>query len=591
MSPMTSSSTLPAGSDTIAAIDIGTNSIHLVVARMDDSGHMKILDMDKVAVRLGEAIAPHGAIQRDGIQRTVETLTHMQEIASAYDCRVRAVATHATREATNYHELLDAVLDRTGIRVEVIDGIEEARLVFLGMRQGLHLDGHACLGVDIGGGSTEIIIARGDEVRFVTSLKLGAVTLSHKHCGAKGPSPKDIKALYSDIRQRLAPLFKEAKHLKFSRAIASSGTAKAIATINQATGRARDVADANGFPIAAASLEKVSERLEILRAPSRIREVMGIESARADIILAGAAILRCITDAFGVDEWITSSYGLREGLVVDTWRRSVPERVSHAPNVRLRSVNEFARRVGIDEEHASAVVRIAESLFDQVAERILGERSRMDLPLLRELLGVAARLHEAGKFVSIPGYHKHTFYLISNSRLMGFTQDERQFVAWVARHHRKAQPLLTNPDFAEMTRGDFERIRLLAGILRLAVGLNRTRQSRVKSIRVRFYSRRVNITVTPRGSRSLDVEMHKAGKERTNLERIFGQPVVLSAPGFREDGSGRRRKRRRVSSRLPRRNSASRSKRSVPKTRKRTGKKSHAGTKSTRRGKKPQSRR
>ncbi len=539
--------------DTIAAIDIGTNSFHLVVARMDDAGHMKILDMDKVAVRLGRSIGANGAITRDGIVRAVEALRHMQEISSAYECRMRAVATHATREATNSHELLEAIHLATGIKVEVIDGIEEARLVFLGMRYGLHLDGQTCLGVDIGGGSSEIIIAKGDDVRFITSLKMGAVTLSHKHCGVKGPSPKDIKALYADIQQRLAPLLNQGRHLKFGRAIASSGTAKVLASINVATMRAREVTDTNGFTISSTNLERICDHFERLRTPTRIRDEMGIDPSRADIILAGAAILRSIGRAFGVKEWTSSSFGLREGLVVDTWRRLVPERISHAPNVRQRSVHEFSRRVSIDEPHATQVRYLAELIFDQTALKVFPRLDRESVAQMREFLGVAAQLHEAGKFISIPGYHKHSHYLIANSRLMGFTQDERQFIALLARHHRKSMPAGQIDGFEDFSRAEYDRLRYLAAILRLGVALNRTRQARVKAVRIRFFDDRVTLTVVPKGGRSLEVELLKAAKECEHLGRILGLPVVMSGPGFRQAAKPRKKRARVVPVRVVRR--------------------------------------
>ena len=193
---------------TIAAIDSGTNSAHMVLAEMDHVGEMRLLDTDKVNLRLGQAIDPEGNITPDGIRRTVETLSHMQQIIKPYNATVRAIATHAVREARNFRLLLKEVEKTSGIKIQVIDGVEEARLVFLGMRYGLSLGGVPCLGIDVGGGSTEIIAAVDDEIAYVTSMKLGAVTLTEKHF-RKGYSAKALDDLKDHVETTLAPLAEE----------------------------------------------------------------------------------------------------------------------------------------------------------------------------------------------------------------------------------------------------------------------------------------------------------------------------------------------------------------------------------------------
>lgn len=520
------------GLSTVAAIDIGSNSVHLVVARMDSQGHMKILDMDKVSVRLGQAINAAGAISQDGIRRTVEAVEHMVEIATAYDCVIRAVATHATREATNHAELLDAVFRRTGLKIEVIDGTEEARLVFLGMRHAMPIDNHPCLGMDIGGGSTEIIIAKGDDIRFVTSLKLGAVTLTAQHFGKKAPSPKGVQRLHDEIAMKLGPLIKEARHLRFSRAIASSGTAKALIMLGGSRSKDREFTDGNGMALSRRQLDRICGQLEAKPSPKYIREEIGVEAARADIILAGAAIMQAITHVFHVDEWIYSSYGLREGIVVDTWLRAKRMGRVHSPhNVRLQSVIELGQRTNIDEAQARAVTNLSLSIFDQLAPRIYPREPRPNLLYRRELLYAAAWLHEVGRFVGVTGFHRHSQYLIAHARLMGFTQDERTFISLLVRYHRKSAPGVKPQPGVELTKADWEWLRFMAAILRLTTALNRTRRNRVKSAKIRLIRRAIKVTLVLRrgqGARQpIEVEIGKARSELPIVEDAWEWPVRL----------------------------------------------------------------
>jgi len=426
-----------AGASTIAAIDIGTNSVHLVVAQVDHAGHMKILDADKVAVRLGQAINANGTISADGIRRAVQAVEHMVEIASGYDCTIRAIATHATREATNHHDLIEEVFRKTKVRIEVIDGIEEARLIFLGMRHGMHIDHQMCLGLDIGGGSTEVIIARGDDVRFVTSLRLGAVTLSASHFDDRTPTAKSIARLHDEIDLKLGPLLKEAQHLRFAKAIASSGTAKALIMMGAGEAKSRGVSDGNGMQLQRRKLDSVCREMEELKSPQKIVANMNVDAARSDIILAGAAIMRAVSRAFHVEHWTYSSYGLREGIVVDTWSRSRGEERRHSPKVRHQSVFELGKRAGIDEKQARAVTDLAMQLFNQLVPRIYSNLIRSEFVFMRDLLYAASWLHEVGRFVGISGYHRHSQYLIEHTRLMGFTQDERLLISLVVRYHRK----------------------------------------------------------------------------------------------------------------------------------------------------------
>ncbi len=511
---------------TIAAIDIGSNSIHLIVARMDKAGQLEVLDTDKIGVRLGEFLLPDGNMSIEGFRRALSTVSHMARIASAYGAAIRAVATHSLREAKNHQQLIDEISKKTGVKVEIIDGVEEARLVFLGMRYALPVESTPCLGVDIGGGSTEIILARGEQVKFVTSLKLGAVTLTAKHFKKSSVLPSSIKKMHEYINLRLLPLAGSIKKGSFKRAIASSGTAKTLAIVHSRFFRKRILIDENGYRLPSRDLRIILAVMERLKSPKKIREVLGVDSSRADIIMAGAAVMNEVSRVFGVQEWTISSYGLREGIVVDSYRRMSGDRAGRARDIRWDSVRSLAEQWHVDEKYAGQVSSLALDIFDKLAAHRHPSQVKSEWLGDRELLQVAAWLHEAGKFIAQSSYHRHTYYLINNGRISGFTQDERHLIALVTLHHRKASPKFDQGELVGLHKLDFERVEFLAGILRLAVALNRSRRGIVKELALKRGSMPELRLVLKRGS-DPTVELQQVEREREALEKAIRWHFVV----------------------------------------------------------------
>jgi exopolyphosphatase/guanosine-5'-triphosphate,3'-diphosphate pyrophosphatase len=509
----------------IAAIDIGTNSVHLVVADIDAEGHMVRLDTDKSALRLGEEISDDGYISASGIQKTVETIRHMRDIARGYTDQIRAVATHATRSSRNAGDLLKAVQRQTGVKIEVIDGFEEARLAFLGMRYGLPLRDKLCLGLDIGGGSTELIIAKEDDIRYIVSLKIGAVTLN-KHHFRKGrqATPSEIEDLREHIESHLSPLQDDVAKHKFDKAIASSGTAKALAMIHASLNNQK-VDDPNGYVISGKDIMSLVERLYSLNSAKRIAEQFGIDAKRSEILVAGGSILAVVTQVFKINEWTISTYGLREGLVVDTFTRSIGGKLADLDeaNVRFRSVLQFATRMNIDMSHARQVEKLALQIYRGLSQIGLSGLNRSEIDQDCVLLRCAALLHESGKFVSDAGYHKHSRYLILNCRLLGFTQEERVSIAGIARFHRKSIPTRTHEDCVDIP--DVDRLRILSGILRMAVALDRTRHGRIVEVSVTRDRGVICFNIAPKANSTAVVELHNAQREIEALEKSFASKV------------------------------------------------------------------
>lgn len=516
---------------TIAAIDIGTNSAHMVVADMDQAGTMRLRDSDKVNLRLGKSFDSSGNITEDGIARTVEAISHMNKIIAPYNAQIRAVATHAVREARNHKRLILEIEESTGIHVELIDGIEEARLVFLGMRYGLALAGIPCLGVDVGGGSTEIIISRDDEIQFVSSFKLGAVTLTDKYFGSMGYTLTAVKALREHIRSRLAPLPHETEHCSFQRALASSGTAKALAFIHSRLFAGVPVTDTNGYTLPVAGLQQIIDLFTTKLTPSKIKDATGLDAARSEIILAGALILDEISPILKVTEWCVTTFGLREGLVADTYYRTHGEGLHNLPDIQWNSILAFAKRLRIDQPHAQQVMRLAMRLFELLAPRFQPGEKAEDLHHQMKLLRAAAYLREAGKFLSAPQYHHHSQYLISHSRLPGFTESERAMMGLIARFHRKGIPHSAHPECRDLSQVDLKRLRFLAGILRLAAALDRTRQNRVQHVDATFDQGPLCIELQHDPARVPDVELHKACLELGALEKSFESKLVIKIRG------------------------------------------------------------
>lgn len=550
----------------VAAIDIGSNSIHLVVARMDRAGHLDVLDSDKVGVRLGSFLLPNGTLSREGQIKALRTVSHMAEIAGAYKATIRAVATHALREATNHAELIEEIAAKTGVRIDIIDGVEEARLVYLGMRYALPLERQLCLGMDIGGGSTEFILANGDDVRFATSIKIGAVTLTNTLFKSGIPTQPQIKKLHEYINLRVQPLVGQIQKHEFKKAIASSGTAKAIAAVHSRLFRGRVLSDENGYILPVDDLEMIVRAMEELKSPKRIKEAFGIDAARADILLAGAAIMREASRAFGITQWVVTTNGLREGVVIDSFRRMGSERLGKVKDIRWESVLELGERWQVDKTYAGQVTGLALEVFDKLAPILYPGQGKLSWMGDRDVLKVAAWLHESGKFLSSSSYHKHSYYLINNCRLAGFTQDEKHMIGLVALHHRKAAPKFDSGELKSLRHEEYERVVFLSAILRMASALSRTRRGVVVGVRLqKARNLRFGFRIV-KGSDPV-VELQQLEREREILEKAFGWHFVMDVTRRAMEGRKLRSKKK-VEKKKSHKKSSSSKRKSAKKTRK-----------------------
>jgi exopolyphosphatase / guanosine-5'-triphosphate,3'-diphosphate pyrophosphatase len=472
----------------VAAIDIGSNSIHMVIARIDETDHLTVLDSDKASVRLGQHLMPNGKLSQRGIQLACQTVSHMAQLAESYNAVIRAVATHTLRAATNQASILAAIQKQTGVAVEIVDGPEEARLVFLGMRYALPLERETVLGMDIGGGSTEFIVAKGDTVGFATSLKMGAVTYTKHFFGDGVPSKTALKRMHQDIAVKVESLLPAVKGHNYQKAIASSGTAKALASIHCRLFHNRMLSHENGYKLPAKQLDTIVQALEDLKAPKRIKQAFAVETARSQIILAGAIIMREASRLLHIKEWTITTYGLKEGIVVDTYRRIGGSRAGHSDDIRWSQVFQHGKSWGIDEHQAKQVSQLSLQIFDQLKDHmghfVSDDQSHIWM-IDRDVLRIASWLHECGKFINHSGYHRHGYYLLNHCNLIGFTQEERHMIGLVILFHRKNNPKFDSDELKGLPHGDYERVAFLSGILRMSAALCRTRQRKISQIKIK----------------------------------------------------------------------------------------------------------
>ena len=485
--------TMPAASPVrLAAIDIGTNSIRLIVAEADPDGRYRVLDEEREMTRLGHGLFARGRLASEPMERSLEALARMKVIADGFMvAELRAVATSAVREASNGRAFCQEVRRRCGLRVEIITGEEEAQFALRSALRHFDLAGRSAAVVDIGGGSMEVTLTAGAVVDEVLTLPLGAVRLTELYDTAGMLSPKRWRKLRRGIDRALDQrLRKPPFHPEIM--IGSGGTFTNLAAVAQLEreGEARPV---QGYALSRAEVVHLLHRLSATPLAER-REVPGLNPRRADIIVAGAAAIARLAKRLGTERILVNSGGLRDGLLLAMITDRFPRNAGEAahPLNRLDLARAFARQCRSNERHCEQVARLATQVFNGLAERF-------GLPAdARELLEAAALLHDIGYVINHAKHHKHAYHLILHGDLQGFTQRELEIVACVARYHRKAFPSKRHAAFARLERADRRLVRALAGILRVADGLDRTHTQRITAVTCATHRGFVELTLQAR---------------------------------------------------------------------------------------------
>ena len=506
------------------AIDVGTNSIHLVVVELDSAfDTSRVVYKAREMVRLGSDDAmERGRLSRKAMERGVDAIGRFAEAARLRGAeQIRAVATSAVRESENGDEFRRLVEARSGLRLEVLDGTEEARLIHLGVTNGFPLYDRVAVILDIGGGSTEFIVADGERPYMVDSVKLGSLRLYDAYLrGAANPA-KAARALDAHVADVLVPVAEDVGRYQLDLAIGTSGTIMGLAALDAA---ARGIAlkRVHGYTLTRARLEALQRTMLPLSEPER-RRLPGMNPRRADIIVAGNAILIAALTLLGRDELIVCERALRDGVVVDLANRDreLAQRLGDARAQRLAAVERLAQKYEQLGGHQRDVARLALLLFERLAP-VHGLA-----PADRDLLWAAAMLHSVGRFVAKSNRHKHTAYLIRSSPLEGWRDDERELVAQVARYHRRSLPRPAHPEYAGLAPADRARVDGLAALLRLADGLDARHQGAVGDLAVRTEAGRVVVVAQAEGD--VSGELAAAAEKADLFERAFGVRVGFEA--------------------------------------------------------------
>ena len=485
----------------IAAIDIGTNSIHMVVVRIVTSlPAFSIIAREKETVRLGDRDPQTGNLTPEAIGRAFGALKRCQEIAKSLNTQqIIAVATSAVREAPNGNEFVRSVEAELGLAIDLISGQEEARRIYLGVLSGVEFNQTPHIILDIGGGSTELILGDMHEPRTLSSTKIGAVRLTADFIPHNPVSDRSFIYLQAFVRGQLERAVEELKaSLKpgeVPKMVGTAGTIETIAAILNVDKNGRVPDRIHGFQIHLNELRNLTNKLRRMTIAERMT-IEGISDRRAEIIVAGAVVLQEAMGMLGMQSLTVCERSLREGVIVD-WmltQGSIEDRLKYQGSIRERSTLKIAGKYGVDLIHSQRVTDLALSLFD----RTYGLLHTWDKSI-RQLLWSAAILHNSGHFVSHDAHHKHSYYLIRYGELLGYTEAEIDTIANIARYHRKSQPKKKHQNLQNLSKQQRTIVSQLSAILRVAVALDRRRIGAIKDIQIEcdLTSRECHLTFFP----------------------------------------------------------------------------------------------
>ena len=497
-----------------AAVDIGSNSVRLSIAELR-KGRLIPLHQDREVTRLGEAVFRNGSLDPQAMAQSLKVLRRFHRTVQSYAVdRTRVVATSAMRESNNGHIFAEWVRAATGWRIEVISGPEEGRLIHLGVVANLRRRPSKLLLIDLGGGSCELTFSTAGHIREIISLPLGAVRLTQEFIHHDPPAKEEMKRLHEYIAEEMVRIPRQWSRIRTKVAIATSGTAAALA------GAAQSLRLSPGV-VTLAAANKLARRLSKLNNRQRAA-IKGINQKRAEIVVAGAAVYAHILNVCGLKSFRYSHLGLRDGILAqmaaeyDRHTRSHQQLESDREDVLLTT----SRRYGVDLSNAEHIRNLAWSLFDQT-------RSVHHLDKeYREWIGAAAMLYEVGAYINPVGRHRHAYYVVSRSELFGFTPLQRQIVATLARFQGNSRPQLRDRLIKLLPARVRSDVIKSTAILRVARALNQGRRASVRRIRVSSREGQITIVIKPaRGG--ADLELWAGEKEIPYFREVFGRVLAF----------------------------------------------------------------
>ncbi|MBC8142769.1 MAG: Ppx/GppA family phosphatase [Armatimonadetes bacterium] len=531
--------TRAADNNILAALDIGTNSLRMVLVRLHPAtGTWDTLSVHKETVRLGqgEFSEEESHLTPEAIERGVFVLKQFVQVARGRGAgEIVAIGTAALREAANRDEFLARARTEAGVEVQVVPGVEEARLIYLGVASGIELGDAKALFIDIGGGSTELIVGTQTEHLFLDSLKLGAIRLGNRFLS--GVTEAISPALWAQMSHHVegvaAHALRKIERVGFDTAVASSGTAQNLARVS-AMRQGTDLTSLHNYVLPVSDLRDTVAFLCDLTLDER-RKVPGLNPERADIIISGAAVLLTLADELHLERFVIAERSLREGVLVDAILRRLarageksPPDLAFEAGIRRRSVDRLARLNPDEITHSQHVAFLSLRLFDDA--RNAGLHSYGDAE--RELLEYAALLHDVGVSVSHSGHHRHSYYLVRHSDAMsGFTDEEIEIIANLAYFHRKSSPKKRHTHFAMLSAESQNKVRHCAVFLRLAEGLDRSHLSAVRdvSLGVQEGGSAATLHVLPAEGGDAHLEQWYVANDTSAWEEAWGTPLNVVA--------------------------------------------------------------
>lgn len=505
----------------LAAIDIGTNSIHMVIVHVNANMSFEILNQEKEMVKLGNGVFSTNHLSEEACRYGLDTIRRYVNLADQIGVEeIITAATSAIREARNGGDFLNEVVRETGISPKVISGKEEARLIFLAVRNAINLNGENAMVLDIGGGSTEAIVGNNQEILFRYSMQLGVRRLLDMFDG-EGTFGSDAQsALESHIKHVAQEIIIQAKGFDFKRVIGTSGTIRTLGEAAYLASGNKNVRSVNAEVVPLSALEKVTRKLLKLNAEKRAN-VNGINNKRADAIHLGGVLLTQLLSLSGVEEITLCDASLREGLIIDYLNRYFQKSVTFPEqgDLRHRTAAQMARKYNVDFEQKSHIAWLALLVFDQLQDLHKLEAYE------RDLLEFASLLHSVGQYIDFEKYHKHSRYIILNAEMRGFTNEEILLIGHLARYHRKDIPKKRHKKFSKLDKKQRHVIKVLAGILRIAVGLDITKNQLVKNITCRV--KKDTIYIILEGTDDLNLELWETRRNRKAMQKAFNMDVVI----------------------------------------------------------------
>jgi exopolyphosphatase/guanosine-5'-triphosphate,3'-diphosphate pyrophosphatase len=507
----------------IAAIDIGTNSVHMLVVRVREDLSFEVIDREKVMVRLGAGGLDGKALTSEAMTNALQALVKFKRLAQARQVDVvLAAATSATREARNGGEFLSRIEQDTGIRARVITGPEEARLIHQAAVYGVDVGSGRAVVIDIGGGSVEITLGTGKNIELARSFKLGVIRLTERFARTDPLSDRDERRMVKHIHEEIDRYCSQITAAGFDRVIGTSGTILSLGAVASTMSRGTLPTELRNLQVTAKQIRRVRKTSVRLDLEQRLL-LPGLDPRRADLMVAGAVLVDTILRRLGAEELTLCDLALREGLVLDYVRRNKRriERVDAIPDVRRRSTIELAERCNYDATHAQHIARLALALFDQTrAQHGMTDRER-------EWLEFASLLHDVGTLISFVRHHRHSYYLIKNGDLRGFQPDEIEVIALVARYHRRGTPKSSHDEYASLPSSLRRAVRMLASILRVAESLDRSHGQVISSLELRDAGETVALRIRTAANADAELELWAAARHLGPFEKLVRKTVKL----------------------------------------------------------------